>query len=278
VEEERARGQAGPFAFGARTLSYPVTETDMTITREDQLDSLKIIGRIVARTLEAMRAAAQPGMTTAELDAIGAEMLARDGARSAPQLAYDFPGATCISIFPAIAHGVPNAQVLAAGQLINIDVSAEKDGYFADTGASFVLQGTDTRLDKLCRDGRRALWTGIREVRSGARLNAPGRAIQTFADRNGYSLIRNLASHGVGGSLHEEPGEIPTWNDPSERRHIHDGLVFTLEPFLSLGAGWAVEHGNDGWTLHADRPKPTVQYEHTMVATPRGAVITTLAA
>jgi methionyl aminopeptidase len=255
----------------------------MTITREDQLDSLKAIGRIVARTLEAMRTAAAPGMTTAELDAIGAELLARDGARSAPQLTYDFPGATCISVFPAIAHGVPGPQVLAAGQLINIDVSAEKDGFFADTGASFVLQGSDKRLanptlDKLCRDGRRALWTGIREVRSGARLNAPGRAIQTFADRNGYSLIRNLASHGVGGALHEEPGEIPTWNDPSERRHIHDGLVFTIEPFLSLGSNWAVEHGHDGWTLHGNRGKPTVQYEHTMVATPRGAVITTLAA
>ena len=216
-------------------------------------------------------------MTTAELDAIGASLLEQEGAQPAPKLTYGFPGVACISVFPAIAHGIPDQQKLAAGQLINIDVSAEKNGYFADTGASFVLRGSDKKLERLCRDGKRALWTGIRQVKSGARLAAPGEAIETFARANRYSLIRNLASHGVGGALHEEPKEIPTWRDPSERRRIEDGLVFTLEPFLSLGAEWAVD-GDDGWTLYADRPAPTVQYEHTMVATRNGAVITTLAA
>lgn len=249
----------------------------MTINREDQLDGLKHIGRIVARTLDAMRTAAEPGMTTAELDAIGAELLALEGATPAPKLAYGFPGATCISVFPAIAHGLPGSRRLAAGQLINIDVSAEKNGYFADTGASFILKGSEPRIDALCRDGRRALAIGIEQVRTGARLNAPGAAIEKFARASGYSLVRNLASHGVGGALHEEPGEIPTWSEPKERRRIHNGLVFTLEPFLSLGADWAVD-GDDGWTLYANRLAPTVQYEHTMVATRNGAVITTLAA
>ncbi|HEV7690613.1 MAG TPA: type I methionyl aminopeptidase [Hyphomonadaceae bacterium] len=249
----------------------------MTIDREDQLDGLKHIGRIVARALEAMRAAAEPGMTTAELDQVGADLLELEGAQPAPKLTYGFPGVACISVFPAIAHGIPGEQKLAAGQLINLDVSAEKNGYFADTGASFVLQGQDKRLERLCRDGKRALWTGIRQVKSGARLAAPGEAIEAFARANRYSLIRNLASHGVGGGLHEEPKEIPTWRDPSERRRINEGLVFTLEPFLSMGAEWAVD-GDDGWTLYADKPAPTVQYEHTMVATRNGAVITTLAA
>lgn len=253
----------------------------MTIDREDQLDGLKHIGQIVARVLEAMRAAAEPGMTTAELDLVGAQLLDLEGAQPAPKLTYGFPGVACISVFPAIAHGIPGEQKLAAGQLINLDVSAEKNGYFADTGASFVLQGPDKhedkRLERLCRDGKRALWTGIRQVKTGARLAAPGEAIEAFARANRYSLIRNLASHGVGGGLHEEPKEIPTWRDPSERRRINEGLVFTLEPFLSLGAEWAID-GDDGWTLYADKPAPTVQYEHTMVATRNGAVITTLAA
>jgi len=219
----------------------------MTIDKEFQLDGLKHIGGIVARTLEAMRNAAEPGMTTAELDAIGAAMLELEGAKSAPKVTYNFPGATCISVFPAIAHGIPNKTVLKNGHLINIDVSAEKNGYFADTGASFVLQGKDRRLEALCRDGKKALWTGINEVK-------------------------------VGGALHEEPGEIPTWKDLSERRRINEGLVFTLEPFLSMGAGWAVD-SQDGWTLYADRRQsPTVQYEHTMVATKNGTIITTLAA
>ena len=249
----------------------------MTIEREDQLDGLKRIGLIVGRALDAMRRAAEPGMTTAELDAIGAALLEQEGAKSAPKVTYNFPGATCISVFPAIAHGIPGSQVLRKGQLVNIDVSAERDGYFADTGASFVLQGRDARLDALCRDGQRALQIGIDAVQVGGALNAPGIAIEEFARKHRYTLIRNLASHGVGGALHEEPGEIPTWRDMSERRRIGEGLVFTLEPFLSLGASWAVD-GNDGWTLFADKPAPTVQYEHTMVATRRGVVITTLAA
>lgn len=250
----------------------------MTIDKEDQLNGLKHVGAIVARTLETMRATAEPGMTTAELDAIAAEMLEHEGARSAPQVTYNFPGVTCISIFPAIAHGIPGEQVLKAGQLINIDVSAEKNGYFADTGASFALRGNDRRLEALCRDGKRALWTGIRQVKPGATLNAPGIAIEEFAHKHRYTLVRNLASHGVGGALHEEPGEIPTWRDMSERRRIHEGLVFTLEPFLSMGAEWAVD-SKDGWTLFADkRNAPTVQYEHTLVATKNGPVITTLAA
>lgn len=249
----------------------------MTIEREDQLDGLKRIGLIVARTLEAMRRGAEPGMTTAELDAIGARLLELDGAKSAPKTTYNFPGATCISVFPAIAHGIPGKQVLRKGHLVNIDVSAEKDGFFADTGASFVLQASDTKLDALCRDGRRALAIGIDAVKVGGALNAPGIAIEAFAHKHRYTLIRNLASHGVGGALHEHPGEIPTWKDLSERRRINEGLVFTLEPFLSLGAGWAVD-SNDGWTLYADKPAPTVQYEHTLIATRRGTVITTLAA
>jgi methionyl aminopeptidase len=250
----------------------------MTIDREDQLDGLKHIGSIVARALEAMRIAAEPGMTTAELDAIGAEYLDREGAISAPKSTYNFPGATCISVFPAIAHGIPNAQVLKAGHLINIDVSAEKNGYFADTGASFVLKGSDRRLEALCRDGRRALWTGIRQVKPGAALNAPGIAIEEFARKHRYTLVRNLASHGVGASLHEHPTEIPTWRDMAERRRINEGLVFTLEPFLSLGAEWAMD-SSDGWTLYADnRNAPTVQYEHTLVAAKNGTIITTLAA
>lgn len=249
----------------------------MTIEREDQLDGLKRIGLIVGRTLDAMRRAAEPGMTTAELDAIGAALLEQEGAKSAPQTTYNFPGATCISVFPAIAHGIPGAQVLRAGQLVNIDVSAEKDGYFADTGASFVLHGKDAKLDTLCRDGRKALQIGIDAVKVGGALNAPGIAIEAFAQKHRYTLIRNLASHGVGGALHEDPGEIPTWRDMSERRRIKDGLVFTLEPFLSTGASWAVD-SKDGWTLFADRIAPTVQYEHTLVATRRGVVITTLAA
>ncbi len=247
----------------------------MTISNDGELEKLKAAGQLVARTLQAMGAALQPGITTRELDAIGRRMLEMEGARSAPELTYNFQGATCISIGPDVAHGIPDDRAIKAGDLINIDVSAELDGFFGDTGASFAVPPVSKRVERLCRDGRRALWAGIRAVRTGGDLAAPGRQIEAFARKNGYSLVRNLASHGVGGALHEYPTEIPTWNEPSERRKITEGLVFTLEPFLSLGADW-VEDTGDGWTLRPPGGEPTVQYEHTLVATRNGPVVLTL--
>lgn len=247
----------------------------MTIGSEDELEKLRIVGRLVARTLTAMGEALEPGITTRELDQLGRELLEKEGARSAPEVTYGFPGATCISIGPDVAHGIPGDAVVKAGDLVNIDVSAEIDGFFGDTGASFAVPPTAPRIERLCRDGRRAMWSGIRAVKSGGRLNDVGRAIEGFARKNGYSLVRNLASHGVGRSLHDEPREIATWDEPSDTRRINEGLVFTIEPFLSLGADWVEERG-DGWTLYPPGGQPTVQYEHTLVATSRGPVILTL--
>jgi methionyl aminopeptidase len=248
----------------------------MTIENEDQLEKLRKVGNLVARTLATMGKALEPGMTTKELDEIGRALLEREGARSAPELTYDFPGATCISVGPDCAHGIPDGTVIRAGDLVNIDVSAELDGYFGDTGASFGVPPVKPRIERLCRDGRRAMWAGIRAAHPGRPLNEIGRAIERFAGKNGYSLVRNLASHGVGRSLHDEPSEIPTWYEPKDRRKIPEGLVFTIEPFLSLGADWVEEKG-DGWSLRPPAHEPTVQYEHTLVATRRGPVILTLA-
>jgi methionyl aminopeptidase len=251
----------------------------VTIDSDDQLDKLKKIGRICASTRDAMAAAMEPGMTTAELDAIGRKLLETEGARSAPELTYNFPGATCISVNEEIAHGIPGPRVIKAGDLVNIDVSAEKDGVFADTGASYLVPPGRAKLETLCRDGKKAMWAGIRAVKSGAGFSEVGEAIGRFAKKGGYTLIQNLASHGVGDSLHDEPGEIPTWPERGERRRMNNGLVFTIEPFLSLGGRLAAQKSEDDvWTLVAEPMAPCVQYEHTVVATPRGAVVVTLAA
>ncbi|MBJ6127705.1 type I methionyl aminopeptidase [Microvirga splendida] len=247
----------------------------MTISNEDDLNKLREIGRIVANALEAMAAALEPGMTTAELDLIGRGLLEKEGARSGPELVYDFPGATCISVNEEIAHGIPGSRRIEAGDLVNIDISAEKNGLFADTGASFAVPPITNATKRLCRDGRRALWVGLRQVGADRPLAGIGQAIGQFAEKNGYTLVRNLASHGIGHSLHEEPKEIATWPDRSERRIMNEGLVFTVEPFLSLGAEWA-EDGDDPWTLFSEPRAPTVQYEHTVVATRNGPLVVTL--
>ncbi|MFT3690269.1 type I methionyl aminopeptidase [Paenirhodobacter sp.] len=247
----------------------------MTITHQDELDEMKAIGRIVANTMQTMARAMEPGMTTGELDEIGRELLEREGAVSAPQSSYDFPGTTCISVNEEIAHGIPGDRVIAAGDLVNIDVSASRNGYFADTGATYRMPPVRASLDRLCRDGRRAMQVGIAQVGAGKPLAGIGNAIGRFAAQRGYTLIRNLASHGVGRSLHEYPEEIATWPTRHDKRRIDKGLVLTVEPFLSTGGIWATE-GDDGWTLYSTPRAPVVQYEHTVVATDRGAIVVTL--
>jgi methionyl aminopeptidase len=247
----------------------------VTVSSEDDLARLKRIGRIVAETLELMGRAIEPGITERELDRIGRTYMDAAGARPAPEMVYGFPGATCISVNERIAHGIPGDRRIAPGDLVNIDVSAEKDGFFADTGASFAVPPVTRRVERLCRDGRRAMWAGLRQVGTGKPLAGIGRAVGDFARKNGYTLVRNLASHGVGLSLHEEPTEIATWPDASERRIMTEGLVFTVEPFLSLGAEFA-EDGDDPWTLYSRPTAPTVQYEHTVVATRSGPLVLTV--
>ncbi|MDX1822824.1 MAG: type I methionyl aminopeptidase, partial [Paracoccaceae bacterium] len=223
----------------------------MTITKEDELARLKDIGRIVANTMQAMAAAMEPGMTTRELDAIGRAVLERAGAASAPEAVYAFPGATCISVNEEIAHGIPGDRILRDGDLVNIDVSASKDGYFADTGATFRMGQVRPVLDRLCRDGKRAMQIGIAQVGHDKPLAGIGQAIGQFASKRGYTLIRNLASHGTGRALHEAPEEVPTWPTRGDRRRMHRGMVLTVEPFLSTGGLWA-ESGEDDWTLYSE--------------------------
>ena len=247
----------------------------MTVTNQDDLDGLKEIGRIVANTMHTMAKSMEPGMTTGELDEIGGALLEREGALPAPQSSYGFPGATCISVNEEIAHGIPGDRAIAPGDLVNIDVSASKNGYFADTGATFHVATVPPPLDRLCRDGKRALQIGIAQVRSDKPLAGIGKAIGRFASGRGYTLIRNLASHGVGRCLHEYPQEVATWPTRGDRRRINKGLVLTVEPFLSKG-GLLATGGDDGWTLYSEPSAATVQYEHTVVATDRGAIVVTV--
>jgi methionyl aminopeptidase len=249
----------------------------MIISSEDELEKLKDIGRICGRAVKIMAEAMEPGMTTRELDAIGRKFIEGEGAQSAPEFCYQFPGATCISINEEVAHGIPGDRVIAAGDLINIDVSAVKDGFFGDTGSSFAVGKADAKTQRLVRDGKRALWVGLSQVKTGGRLAAIGEAIGTFARKNRYTLIQNLASHGVGRSLHEEPTEISTWPDPDETRIMEEGQVFTIEPFLSLGANFAEDGEKDNWTLFSSPKALTVQFEHTLVVTKNGPLILTLA-
>jgi methionyl aminopeptidase len=247
----------------------------MTVTTDEELAGLRAIGRIVAGTLAAMAKALEPGMTTAELDDLGRRNLDREGAIPAPEALYAFPGATCISVNEEIAHGIPGPRVIGPGDLVNIDVSASKDGFYADTGATVQVPPAAARLVRLCRDGHRAMQIGIAAVGADRPVAGIGRAIGRFAAERGYTLVRNLCSHGIGRALHEEPADVATWPSRMERRTLRHGQVLTVEPFLSLGGLWAEDRG-DGWTLFCHPAAPVVQFEHTVVATRNRPVVLTL--
>ncbi len=246
----------------------------MTIDSESELAKLKAVGAVVARTLRTMAAALEPGMTTKELDDVGRQCLDAHGARSAPEITYGFPGATCISIHPAIAHGVPGDRAIAAGDLINIDVSAEIEGSFADTGASFIVPPASPAKRAVCRATRKALNRAVGAARAGLPINVIGKTVETFARKRGFSVIVNLAGHGVGGALHEAPANVLSFYDGGDRRMLHEGMVIAVEPFLSTGASQA-EQGDDPWTLVTPPQFLTAQYEHSIVVTRRAPIVLT---
>ena len=238
------------------------------------LDGMRAVGHAVALTIEAMRRQLRAGITTRELDDLGRAELIAAGSRSAPELVYGFPAATCISVNDEAAHGIPGDRQVLDGDLVNIDVSAELDGYYADSGASFPVGTVTAEAQQLCDAAQEALRAALSGVRPGKLVNGVGRAVEKVARRRGFRVIRNLCGHGIGRSLHEDPRTLLNYYDPRDRRRFSDGLVLTVEPFLSTSADRALE-SDDGWTLRTDDGSLAAQYEHTVVVTRDGAELLT---
>lgn len=247
----------------------------MSISSQSDLLAIQKVSEVVGVTLKKMRAYAKPGMTTRQLDDYGAMLLRQAGARSAPYITYGFPGHTCISVNREAAHGIPSEKVvLREGDLVNIDVSAELDGYFADNGGSFVL-GPDLHNHRaLVETSKRVLFNAISQIRGGVRIAEIGRLIETEAKRSGYNVIRNLVGHGIGRSLHEEPSEIPNFYDKHNTRRFRKNSVVAVETFISTKASYVYDNGN-GWTYAARDGSFVAQHEHTIMITDEKPLILT---
>lgn len=247
----------------------------MSITREAELNGMKKISEIVAIVLKEMREYASPGMTTKQLDDFGGKLLQDLGAKSAPKLTYDFPGWTCISINNEIAHGIPvEHKILQEGNLVNIDVSAEIDGFWSDNGGSFVLGEDLFKHQKLVDTSKNILQKAISQIKGGVRISEIGRFIETEARKSGYKVIRNLTGHGVGKSLHEAPFEIPNFYDKYNRARFQKNSVVAVETFISTHSSMANTE-EDGWTLTGNNGGYTAQHEHTIIVTDGEPVILT---
>lgn len=247
----------------------------MSITKESELIGMKRISEVVALTLKEMRNYAKAGLTTKELDNFGGQLLMKYGAKSAPALTYGFPGWTCISLNSEIAHGIPSAtRKIQEGDLINIDVSAELDGYWADNGGSFVIGQDLNNHQPLVEASKIILKKAITNIKSGVRIAEIGRLIENEAKKSGFKVIKNLTGHGIGRKLHEEPSEIANYYDKSNLKRFRKHSVVAIETFISTNSTIA-NTMNDGWTLVGNKGGYVTQHEHTIVITDGKPIVLT---
>ncbi|HEY0651678.1 MAG TPA: type I methionyl aminopeptidase [Chryseosolibacter sp.] len=247
----------------------------MSITSQSELYGMQRISEVVGTTLQKMTQYAAPGMSTKALDDFGASILKAYGAKSAPFVTYGFPGWTCISVNKAAAHGIPSDKIiLQEGDLVNIDVSAELNGFFADNGGSFVLGRDVHSHQRLVDSSRKILHKAIATIKGGMRIADIGWLIEREAKDHGYTTIRNLVGHGIGRSLHEEPKEIPCFNDRSNRTRFRKNSVVAIETFISTKANYVYETDN-GWTYTTRDGSYVAQHEHTILITDTTPVILT---
>lgn len=247
----------------------------MSITNESELIGMQKVSEAVAYTLKEMSRFAKPGITTKELDDFGAEILNSYGARSAPALTYGFPGCVCISVDNEFCHGIPSEQrVLKEGDLINIDVSAELNGFWADNGNSFVIGKDVNNHNKLVNASKDILDKAISNIKGGVKISDIGLLMETEAKKRGFKVIKNLGGHGVGRSLHEEPDELMNYRNRFDNRRFRKNSVVAIETFIATSSQIAVEL-KDGWTMVGNKGGYMAQHEHTIMITDGKPIILT---
>ncbi len=245
----------------------------MTIETINDRRGIERIGKIVGETIRLMKKKIEPGMTTKELDQIAAEYLATYGAFSAPQAHLDFPGVTRISVNEEAVHGIPSDRVIQAGDMVTVDVTAELDGYIADSAFTILVPPT-TPLQRKLRDcTKTAFKKALGVAKAGQPINLIGKAIEREVRRYGFSVMIELSSHGVGRAIHEPPS-IPSYYDKRLTQKLEDGMVITIEPIISATTNWSRDH-DDGWTVSSRDGSLTAHHEHTLIITKGRPVVVT---
>ena len=245
----------------------------MSIETAEELQRLKAAGRVVADAIRAMRQQTRPGISTQQLDEIGARVFARAGARSGPRLDYGFPGTNCISVNDEAVHGIPGNRRLKAGDLVKLDVTAELDGFYADACVSVPVGKASRSTVQLAAASRTALNRALTAAHAGTPINHIGHVIHSSVTDNGYSVCPDLMGHGIGRRIHEDPN-IPNYNAPGYDQPLIEGLVITIEPIIVAGRG-VVGQSRDGWTIKTRDGSWSAHSEHTVVITADAPIILT---
>ena len=247
----------------------------MSINELEEMVGMRAAAAVVRCMLDAMKNEVRPGITTAELDEVGAGVMRQQGAQSAPALVYQFPGVSCISLNDEAVHGIPGERALQSGDLVKLDVTVEKDGFMADAAVTVPVGEVTEERQNLIACAESAFAKAMLVARAGFRVWEIGRAVEREVRRSGFSVIRDLAGHGIGRTIHEEP-RVPNYPDAQANQVLTEGLVITVEPIISAGSGRSFL-APDGWTIMAADHRPSAHYEHTLVITKGAPILLTAA-
>ena len=241
----------------------------------EDIEKMRAAGRLAAEVLDLASTHMRPGITTAELDALCHDHIVNiQHAIPAPLDYHGFPKSICTSVNHQVCHGIPGEKRLKNGDIVNVDITVIKDGFHGDTSRMLFVGEPSIAARRLCRVAREAMWVGIEMVRPGIRLGDIGHAIQRYAERHGYSVVREYCGHGIGRSFHEEP-QVLHYGTPGTREVLEEGWTFTIEPMVNAGRRH-VKLLKDGWTVVTKDRSLSAQWEHTVAVTASGVEVLTL--
>ena len=247
----------------------------VTIKTPEEIQKMRVAGHLAAEVLEVVAPHVQAGVTTEELDRVCHDHIVRvQGAVPAPLNYHGFPKSICTSVNQQVCHGIPGDRVLRGGDIVNIDVTVIKDGYYGDTSQMFLIGEVSVQARRVSQVSRECLLLGLAEVRAGASLRTIGRVIQRHAEANGCSVVREYCGHGIGREFHEDP-QVLHYDDPKTSLVLQPGMTFTIEPMLNAGKR-QVKVLPDGWTVVTKDHSLSAQWEHTVLVTETGYEILTV--
>ena len=245
------------------------------IKTPEEIEKMRVAGRLAAEVLEMIAPHVVPGITTDELDRICHDYIVnQQQAIPAPLNYHGFPRSICTSVNHVICHGIPGDKVLKDGDIINLDITVIKDGFHGDTSAMFFVGEPSIKASRLVRIAHECLWVGIRMVKPGVQLGDIGAAIQKHAEANNYSVVREYCGHGIGRDFHEEP-QVLHYGTPGTGLVLEPGMTFTIEPMINAGK----RHTKllpDQWTVVTKDRSLSAQWEHTLLVTEDGCEVLTL--
>lgn len=245
----------------------------ITVKSKRELSLMRKAGVVVAAAHELMRESVKPGVTTMELDSIAENYIIKQGASPAFKGLYGFPASICVSINEEVVHGIPGPRALQEGDIISIDIGAQIDGFYGDAAKTYAVGKVNDKTLHLLKITEESLYKGIEMACVDNRLSDISYAVQTHAESNGFSVVRDYVGHGIGKKMHEEP-QVPNFGSPGRGPRLVSGTTLAIEPMINMGT-YEVKTLEDAWTVVTVDSKPSAHFEHTVAVTEKGPEIIT---